>query len=87
MVMEFTIIQMELNTKETGMRISNMDMERKVGLIVLCMKVITRMERKMVKANLFGVMELRMMENFSRTIFMVFNQLYYSIRIWRVYME
>jgi hypothetical protein len=82
MVMEFTIIQMELSMKEIGMRINSMDMERRVGLTVLCMKVIIKMERKMVKVNSFGVMELLMMESFSRTIFMVINQLYYSIRIW-----
>jgi hypothetical protein len=82
MVMEFIIIQMELNMKETGMRINSMDMERRVGLTVLCMKVITRMEIKKVKVNLFIMMELHMMESFFRIIFMVFHIFYYSIRIW-----
>jgi hypothetical protein len=44
MVMEFTIMLRGVNMKESGMKIKSMDMERKVLLRVMSMKVILSME-------------------------------------------
>jgi hypothetical protein len=47
---------MERVMKETGKWINNMVLEKKYGQMALLMKVISNMERSMVKANSLGQM-------------------------------
>ena len=49
-----TLIQTGLSMKDFGSTISNMDREKKNGLMVLNMKEIINMEKKMDSANFYG---------------------------------
>jgi hypothetical protein len=52
-----------LNTRVTGRTINNTDRERRVGLMVLIMRVNTRKERSTVEVNLSLLMVLSMRGN------------------------
>lgn len=70
-VMEHIIMLMELNMKENGLKINNTEKEEKCGLMEHCMLEIMLMERRMVKENFNGVMELLMKENLKIIILKV----------------
>ena len=55
---------MELNTKESGEMINNMEMVEKHGLMVLATKEITIKEKRMDLVNLSGQMVQNILESF-----------------------
>ena len=63
-----TSILMALHTKATGWKISNMEEVKKPGPITPSMRVITRTERSMEKANLFGRMDHATLVGLCKTI-------------------
>ena len=69
MVMVFTAILTEQNTKEIGLRISSMVRELRLGQTVQNMTVFTFMERNMDLEGLLGRMEVRTMGSLKRTIY------------------
>lgn len=70
MGMENICIQMALNTRVNGKKISNMVRVKKPGQMVLAMKVIMLKERKMALVNLNGLMAPHTKDNFLITTFM-----------------
>ena len=54
--MVLIFITMELNMKENGSKITNMDMEFKNGLMGVVMKACTKKAKNMVKENIAGEM-------------------------------
>lgn len=62
MVMEFIYILMEHDMKGNGKMIYNMGMEKKYGPIILLMRVITMKVKSKEKEDMFGRMEVFMME-------------------------
>merc|ERR1712086_208497 len=71
MAMVFTAIWMELNTKEIGKRINNMDRVLKPGLMVPSMMVNMYMERSMDKVDSLGLMEAHILDNSKKITFKV----------------
>jgi len=57
MAMESIFTLMELNTKDTGKRTSNMERVKKPGLMELAMKVIMLKARKMASVDSNGLMD------------------------------
>jgi len=71
MAMVFTAIWMELNTKEIGKRINNMDRVLKPGPMVPSMMVNMYMERSMDKVDSLGLMEAHISDNSKKITFKV----------------
>ena len=69
--MEFTVIWMELNTKETGKATNNTDKVLRHGQMVLSTMVNTFMERSTDKAALLGQTVAHTSVNSKKTIFKV----------------
>ena len=67
MASEFTFISMELSMNEIGETICNMEMEKKLGLMVRFMKENTSWERNMDMAYIAGTMGLDMKVNGLKT--------------------
>ena len=67
MASEFTFISMELSMKEIGETICNMEMEKKLGLMVRFMKENILWERNMDMAYIAGTMGLDMKVNGLKT--------------------
>ena len=63
MVMEFTFILMVHNIKDFGVKINNMDKERRHGQTERCMKVTMCTGKNMVRENLFGRMAPPTLDN------------------------
>ena len=63
MALEDISTLMALSTKETGRKINSTDMEKKLGLMELVMKVITKTERRTERVNLCGLMVQHMMDS------------------------
>jgi hypothetical protein len=61
---EYILIWTELPIKEIGLKISNMDMVLKPGLMVLDMKGIMNKVKNMEEEISTGQMEVNIMENF-----------------------
>ena len=68
--LEFIIIQMARDTKDGGLKINNMEMEKKFGQTMLVTKVSTKMVRNMGTASSFGLMDQPIPEISLITIFM-----------------
>ena len=56
---------------DTGPKTSNMDMERKLGMIMPVTKVSTKMEKSTGKVNSYGLTDRSTPESFPKTIYMV----------------
>lgn len=69
--MEHIIMLMEPNMKENGLKINNTEREEKCGLMEHCIQEIMLMEKRMVKENFNGVMELLMKESLKIIILKV----------------
>jgi hypothetical protein len=64
-------IKMELNMKEIGLKINNMDLVLRLGLMELNMKDNMKWVKNMEKENFFGLIHHCILEISSITIFMV----------------
>ena len=68
--LEFIIIQMVRDMKAGGLKINNMEMEKKFGQTMLVTKVSTKMVRNTVMVSSFGLMDQLIPEILSITIYM-----------------
>ena len=68
--LEFIIIQMVRDMKAGGLKINNMEMEKKFGQTMLVTKVSTKTVRNTVMESSFGLMDQLIPEISSITIFM-----------------
>ena len=62
-VSEYTSMQMDLNTLDTGTKTNNTDLEKKNGMMEVNIKVFTKMLPKKDKENIAGLMETDMLVN------------------------
>lgn len=59
----FTGMQMEANMSDIGIKISNMDLVKKSGMMEANIKAFTKMLQKKVRVNIAGQMEIDILEN------------------------
>jgi hypothetical protein len=59
----YTDMQMEANMKAIGIRINNMGLEKKNGMMEASIKAFTKMPQRKVRVNIAGQMEIDILEN------------------------